>query len=191
MVPDGTARIDTLSTFSDGVSTDATGYDSRMRTARRIADRGLALAGELLTRGLERGARLVEDAVERRRRRPAAAPPRPGPSPRSPGAEAARVALAEPPAWTPSDTSPVPPSEPEEHVSEEAVLVEVFGDERVPGAEVEIAEPWDGYDEMTARDIVKRVRDAGSELAAAVRRYEAANKNRVTVLDATERALKR
>ena len=90
--------------------------------------------------------------------------------------------------------APAPPIEPEEHVSEEATLVAEFGDgdgDAGPGADVEIAEPWHGYDEATAREIVQRVRAAGGELAAAVRMYEAANKHRVTVLDAAERALER
>ena len=48
-------------------------------------------------------------------------------------------------------------------------------------------EPWAGYDEMTAEEIVERLREGDEELAARVRDYERAHKNRATVLRAAER----
>jgi hypothetical protein len=92
--------------------------------------------------------------------------------------------------------SPPPRREPpleEEHVDEGAVLVaEVAetGAEDGAGAELEIQEPWDGYDEMTADQIVDVISDAGRESLAAVELYEAMNKNRHTVLEAAERRLR-
>ena len=50
-------------------------------------------------------------------------------------------------------------------------------------------EPWPGYDDMTAQEIVERLRDGDDELAASVRDYERAHKDRATVLRAAEREL--
>jgi ferritin-like metal-binding protein YciE len=48
-------------------------------------------------------------------------------------------------------------------------------------------EPWDGYDDMTVAEIQKRLDDASESLIHAVRAYELKNKNRTTVIEATER----
>jgi len=48
-------------------------------------------------------------------------------------------------------------------------------------------EPWPGYDDMTAEEIVERLRDGDDELAARVRDYERAHKDRATVLRAAQR----
>jgi hypothetical protein len=50
-------------------------------------------------------------------------------------------------------------------------------------------EPWAGYDEMTAGEIVERLRDADDELVAKVRDYERGHKDRTTVMRAVEREL--
>ena len=50
-------------------------------------------------------------------------------------------------------------------------------------------EPWPGYDEMTAQEIVARLRAGDDALAARVRDYERAHKDRATVLRAAEREL--
>ncbi len=50
-------------------------------------------------------------------------------------------------------------------------------------------EPWPGYDEMTADEIVERLRDADDALVAKVRDYERAHKDRTTVMRAVEREL--
>jgi hypothetical protein len=47
--------------------------------------------------------------------------------------------------------------------------------------------PWDGYDEMTVDEIKGRLSDSSTSLLIAVRNYEKANKNRSTVIDATEK----
>ena len=54
------------------------------------------------------------------------------------------------------------------------------------GAEVRIDEPWDGYAEMSAPEVVDRLVGADEATLAVVRLYEAANRNRATVLRATE-----
>jgi hypothetical protein len=50
-------------------------------------------------------------------------------------------------------------------------------------------EPWPGYDEMTAEEIVSRLRNADDELAKRVREYERAHKGRSSVLHVAEREL--
>jgi ferritin-like metal-binding protein YciE len=50
-------------------------------------------------------------------------------------------------------------------------------------------EPWAGYDELTANDVVSALSDADDARAAAVRDYERAHKDRAGVLKATEREL--
>jgi hypothetical protein len=57
------------------------------------------------------------------------------------------------------------------------------------GAEIEVAEPWDGYDRLTARQIVAELANASSEGLAAVQLYEGSHRARRSVLAAVERAL--
>lgn len=49
--------------------------------------------------------------------------------------------------------------------------------------------PWTGYDELTAGEIVERLRDTDEQTAVRVRDYERAHKSRTTVLRAAEREL--
>jgi hypothetical protein len=86
---------------------------------------------------------------------------------------------------------PTPP-EPA-HVSEEPELVEEFaepGAEEGAGAQLRILEPWEGYSEMKAADIIERLASASREELAAVELYELAGRNRKSVVAAAERALK-
>ena len=55
-----------------------------------------------------------------------------------------------------------------------------------PSATIAVDAPWDGYDEMKATEIAKRVRKADAATKAVVRLYERANKQRKSVLAATE-----
>jgi hypothetical protein len=74
-------------------------------------------------------------------------------------------------------------------VSEEPELVAEFGPPEEAGAEVEIAEPWEGYDRMKAAEIEQRLVDASDELVVVVQLYEANGRNRQTVLRAADRRL--
>jgi hypothetical protein len=115
---------------------------------------------------------------------PPLAPPPPPAPPRA----------APPPPTPPRAASPPPPVEP---VTDEPTRAEV-GRRRVAqreaegggpggvGAEVHIDEPWDGYARMTAPEVVERLVGADEATRAVVRLYEAANRNRTTVLRATE-----
>jgi hypothetical protein len=109
----------------------------------------------------------------------------------SAAAAAAEAALAEPP---PVDAAPAEAAPPEPvHVSEEPELVaEVAeaGAEEGAGAEVQVDEPWPGYDDMNAADIEDRLVAEGTEAAAAVRLYEASRKGRASVLEAASRNLR-
>jgi ferritin-like metal-binding protein YciE len=50
-------------------------------------------------------------------------------------------------------------------------------------------EPWPGYDEQNVSEITTGLREADPDLVERVREYEAAHKNRASVLKATERKL--
>jgi hypothetical protein len=51
-------------------------------------------------------------------------------------------------------------------------------------------EPWPGYDEMTAEEVVARLRESDDdELAKRVREYERSHKARASVLHIAEREL--
>jgi hypothetical protein len=79
------------------------------------------------------------------------------------------------------------------HVSEEPTLVEEFaeaGAENGAGAQVHIAEPWDGYAHMNAQDIIARLSHADAAELAAVQLYEAAHRSRATVMTVVERELR-
>ena len=51
------------------------------------------------------------------------------------------------------------------------------------------SEPFDGYDELTAREIAQRLPDAGEPVAQRVRDYEGHHQRRVEVLEAASRQL--
>ncbi|HWL65438.1 MAG TPA: DUF892 family protein [Actinomycetota bacterium] len=51
----------------------------------------------------------------------------------------------------------------------------------------QIEEPWSGYDDMTVDQIKSRLSEATPSLLVAVRMYEEDNKNRTTVIEATEK----
>ena len=79
-------------------------------------------------------------------------------------------------------------------VDEGAELVAEFaetGVEEGAGAEIQVDEPWEGYDRMTAAEVERSLADAGAEVLAAVQLYEAARKKRSSVLRAAERRLAR
>jgi hypothetical protein len=79
------------------------------------------------------------------------------------------------------------------HVSEEPELVEEFaepGAEDGAGAEIHIEEPWDGYGEMNAKQILTRLGSATPAEMAAVQLYEGSHRRRQTVLNAAQRELR-
>jgi hypothetical protein len=132
-------------------------------------------------------------ATRRTRRRPAeeamkAAPPVDEPA--SPTAAEPASPTAD---VTPPEPAPTPPAADEPvHVSEEPELVAEAaetGAEDGAGAEVDVDEPWPGYDEMTAADIEERLLAEGPEAAAAVSLYEASRKGRASILETASRTM--
>jgi hypothetical protein len=90
---------------------------------------------------------------------------------------------------------PEPEAELEEpvHVESEAELVAESADagaEDAPGAQISVAEPWEGYRRMKAGEVIARIEQAPREELAVIQLYEGMNRRRRTVLDAAERRLK-
>jgi hypothetical protein len=83
---------------------------------------------------------------------------------------------------------------PEGHIEVEEELVEQVaerGAEQAPGPEIEVAEPWEGYDRMTAAEIRERLKSVDTATAGVVEIYERTHKNRKQVIEAAERAQRR
>ena len=119
---------------------------------------------------------------------PPPAPPQPA---ASPPPATVRVPAEEPVSATAVDGGPVAADE-AEHVSEEPEFVAESTDpgaEEGAHAEIDVAEPWEGYARMTARDIEQRLATATAEEIAVVRLYESTHKRRQSVLRATERRM--
>jgi hypothetical protein len=105
---------------------------------------------------------------------------------------AAQSVAAPPIVATPPVASPPTATEPA-HVSEGRELVEEIaepGAEDGAGAQVRIAEPWTGYRQMTAADIIDHLASASREELATVELYELAGRRRKSVVAAAQRALK-
>jgi hypothetical protein len=78
-------------------------------------------------------------------------------------------------------------------VSEEPELVEELaepGAEDGAGAELHIREPWEGYRDMSAREIGAKLVGASTAELAAVELYERSNRARQTILAAVARQLR-
>ena len=161
-----------------------------VRIGRRGASLGVAAAWQVADLGLRAVESLISRAVDideqemsdSDRVAPVASPP-PAPPP------APAVDFAPPPPPPPPPPAPEPA-----HVSEEPELVDSYaepGAEDGPGASVHVAEPWKGYGQMAADDVVDRLAAASREEIAAVELYERLHRSRRTVLTAAERQLRR
>ncbi len=114
------------------------------------------------------------------------APPQPARQPRSPAVVERRAEAAPKGAQT---ATPVEPA----HVSEQPELVRETaepGAEEGAGATATVREPWDGYRQMSAKEVIARSAEATPAELAAVQLYESANRSRRTVLDAARRQLR-
>ena len=144
-------------------------------------------AATLTARGVGAAAGLIRGRPEEAERQPREAPPS------GPTVEPAPRAAPPPP---PPPPAPAPPSEPAPepaHVDEGATVVAEFaeaGAENGAGAEVELSEPWDGYDQMHVDELLPRLSDASSETLAAVLLYEHATRERAAVIDEAESRLR-
>jgi hypothetical protein len=155
--------------------------DTALRTGMTVSGRTLQLAGELLktfTGGETNGAapRGADGQPER-------APDR--------SRSTTTVSSSAQPAPSRPPIAQEPQAPP--HVSEEPVLVDELaepGAQDGAGANIEVAEPWEGYDQMTAKQIVARLRSSSAAQLAVVELYERENRERETVLAAVKRQLK-
>jgi hypothetical protein len=128
---------------------------------------------------------------------PSARPPAPSARPpalRPNGTIAAATTPTPTPSTEPSARAPLPRLDQEpDHVSEEPVLVEEFADpgaEDGAGAEVTVDEPWAGYRQLTAQELIERLVALSPEELAAVQLYEGTHRRRDTVLTAVEHQLR-
>jgi hypothetical protein len=151
----------------------------------RFAVRGLADASEW-------GIELISALTGLRSRPPEAGPPRTDhePAPRPPAPQRRAMSRPRPPAESRRPTEPRP-APPRPSPEPPAIVHEVAdpGAEDGAGAQVTVAEPWQGYDRLGARDVIDRLSAAPPAVAAAVELYEAGKRRRKTVLAAAERRL--
>lgn len=106
-------------------------------------------------------------------------------------AERPAPAPPEPPASPPSPIS-APPER--AHADEGETLVEEVaepGAEEGAGAQIRIAEPWDGYAQLKAPEVIDQLAGRDQAELAAVELYEFAHRKRQTVIDAAKRELRR
>jgi hypothetical protein len=175
------------------------------RAATGAAGQALSLAGRTIgavTPGRSGPERPRESTFRPQTERYDAAPPRPeptrparpAPAVRQPAPERPtdrqpppeRPAVRQPPPEAPTVREPV-------HVSEQPELVREFaepGAEEGAGAAISVMEPWNGYAQMNARDVIARARGANRAELAAVRLYESRHRSRQTVLAAVDRQLR-
>ena len=81
-----------------------------------------------------------------------------------------------------------------DHVDREAVLVAESADAGAgdgAGAQIRVAEPWEGYGSLTAKEVNDRLAVASPESLAVARLYESTHRNRVTVLKEIDRRMSR
>jgi hypothetical protein len=91
----------------------------------------------------------------------------------------------------PVDYDAPEPTEPAHLETEDELVGEVAdaGAEDGAGAQVSIAEPWSGYRELRAADVIERLATASPEELAAIELYELASGKRQTVVAAAQREL--
>jgi len=131
---------------------------------------------------------LIASSPPRPEAAPSAAPTRPGVAP-----AAVPTAASAPPEAAPTPEARAAPGIPAAHVSEGLQFVEAFaepGAEEGAGAEVHVKEPWRGYSQMTANEVIVRLADAGPEELAAVALYEGVHRRRKSVLAQARRRLR-
>ena len=162
----GVAIVSYNGTINFGLAADFDNVPDVERIAKCFGD-SLAELADAAGVGLERAADAAPEEVEEIA---------------APGQDAA-----------PADDVPPAPPLGEGHVDTEEDLVESFGErgaEDEPGAEVDVDEPWEGYDHMTGTAIRERLAAASPSAIAVVELYEQRHKGRKQVLAAAARAMR-
>jgi hypothetical protein len=168
--------------------------EAALHASQAVAERAIALVGQVVAPTAKTPGETPRPREEERSAPQGPVDPR---SQAEPAAETVGLENREPELREPDETepaTPVPtPPEPD-HVSEDAVVVEEVsepGAEDGAGAQIHVAEPWEGYREMKAPEVVDRLHGMGSAELAAVELYELSHRRRQTVLDAAARELRR
>jgi hypothetical protein len=93
----------------------------------------------------------------------------------------------------PVDYDTPEPAEPVHLELEDDLVEEVAepGAEDGAGAQVHIAEPWSGYRELRAADVIDRLPAASAAELAAIELYELSSRKRQTIITAAQRELAR
>jgi hypothetical protein len=150
------------------------------RLALRLTERVVMAAGSAI-------------GVAGRERPVTAAEPRTGPAAVEAVAPASRVRVVDQ-AGIDYETEPATPLDPASDlaktIDDQPELVEEWaepGAEDGAGAAVQVDEPWQGYDDMNANAVIKRLPEANAAELALAELYERAHKRRKTVLAAAER----
>jgi len=163
----------------------------------RAASGAAGLAFDVATQLLDRDRQVARPTTPAT---PAAVPRNgaaPQPAPTRTAESAAPSQAAEPDQNAPTRLEPKPAGRPAEeptHVSEEPELVEEIaepGAEEGAGAEVHIQEPWSGYTQSSAEDVIARLATASPAEVATVQLFESHHRARQTILAAVERELRR
>jgi hypothetical protein len=157
--------------------------------ARRAASAGASAARDLAADVRRR--RQAQDRATAARAAAPSAPAAPTESEPPTEPEPEPAAEAAPQAEPPSP-SPAAPQLAPDHVDREAVVVAESADPGATGAvgaQITVGEPWKGYDELRADEVVAQVEDASAETLAVVRLYEHTQRDRRTVVDAIDRRL--
>jgi hypothetical protein len=169
---------------------------SAARTALQIADRALSLFDRSQTDRHTSAPEQRTPAPERRtpapeQRTPAPEQRSPAPEQRSPAPEHGT------PTSTPEGPAPEAPitraDEFAKTVDDEPELVMSSADPAAAdgaGAQIDVEPPFEGYDSLTAQDIIDHLSTASPEEAALIELYEPMHRNRPTVLAAAERRLR-
>jgi hypothetical protein len=160
--------------------------------ARRAASAGASAA-----RDLAEDVRRRRQAQDRATAARAAAPSAPSASAASTDSDPPTEPEPEPAAEAAPQAEPPPPPpadahSPPDHVDREAVVVAESADPGATGAvgaQITVGEPWNGYDELRAEEVVAQLEDASAETLAVVRLYEQTQRDRRTVVDAIDRRL--
>jgi type II secretory pathway pseudopilin PulG len=172
------------------------GHRQHMNSLMRLIAKVAGAAAGAARTALQLAEAAAELAIDRARSRSGA--PKPAPSartdpapPPASGATAVRPARARRAPTPPTDPDPKPLTVIPEPTRGQAGRIRSSRREREqtpdsPGAEVRVAEPWAGYEGMTAADIVARLRTADDAAKAVVLLYESTHRKRKTVLRAVE-----
>ena len=105
--------------------------------------------------------------------------------------------LRDPPAEPPLPPPPPPPAPAPSapvHLEDDDTLVEAVaepGAEDGAGAQIRIAEPWEGFAQLKAADVINQLEGRDKAELAAIELYELSHRQRQTVIDAVKKELRR